>query len=202
MARDGYSRLLTVTGDFEQALEQQRILRELNPLIYHQPYLATIHNMARQHEQALKELQRQLTLERSSPRLYSHLASTYRWLDRPAEAIVPLLTSLRLEGIPAANIDDIRAAFERGHVAGVGRFILRHYETLQNGGLTVPAMSRAEAFVLAGEFEAAMQHIEHAFDTREPRLLVIVHSPDYDVLRDQPRFLTVLGQLGLPESQY
>ncbi len=197
LARDGYSRLLTVTGRFHQALDQQRMLRELNPLIYHQPYLAYIYNMARQHELALQELHRQLTLEHRSPRLYSHLASTYRWLDRPAEAIAPFLTSLHLRGTPAANINGLRDAFERDGIVGVGRFILRHYQGLEGSGESVPAMSRAEAFVYAGDLEAAIRQIERAFDEREPHLLVIVHSPDYDVLRSHPDFQAILGRLGL-----
>ena len=200
LARDGYSRLLTVTGRFEEALDQQRILREINPLIYHQPYLAYIYNMARQHDLALGELKRQLTLEQRSARLYSHLASTHRWLGRPAEAIAPFTEHLRLKGASPADMEQFRAAFDSGDLTEVGRVIVRHYDELAENGSPVPAMTRAEAFVLASEHDAAIDQIETAFAQREPGLLVIVHNPDYDVLRERPEFQAVLRRLGLPET--
>jgi len=200
LARDGYSRLLTVTGRFEEALEHQRILRELNPLIYHQPYLAYIYNMARQHELALQELQRQIAIEKNSPRLFSHLASTYRWLGRSAEAIDPFLTHLRLAGAKAVEIEAARSAFEIGNTADLGLFLISYYDELEQRGVPIPAMLRAEASVLAGRFDAAMDQIETAFGKREPGILAIVHSPDYDALRKEPRFRSVLRGFGLPRS--
>ncbi len=198
LARDGYSRLLTVTGRFEEALEQQRILRELNPLIYHQPYLAYIYNMARWHEPALHELERQIAIEKNSPRLYSHLASTYRWLGRSAEAIDPFLTHLRLAGAKAVEIDAARSAFKIGNTADIGLFLISYYDELEQRGIPIPAMSRAEASILAGQFDAALEQIEKAFEKREPGILAIVHSPDYDALREESRFLAVLRGFGLP----
>ncbi|MEM7354130.1 MAG: hypothetical protein AAF657_25225, partial [Acidobacteriota bacterium] len=195
LARDGYSRLLTVTGRFEEALDQQRILRELNPLIYHQPYLAYIYNMARQHDLALQELQRQIALEPRSPRLHAHLASTYRWLSRPAEAIGPLVRQLQLAGASPASVAGIRAAFDRGQVAEVGRFLEDHYAGLEQSGYRIAAISRAEASTLAGNLDAALRHIERAVEEREPRLLNLIHSPDYDVLRQDPGFQAVLRRI-------
>ncbi len=195
LARDGYSRFLTVMGRFDEALEQQRVLRDLNPLIYHQPYLAYIFNMARRHPSALAELQEQLQIERHSARLYSHLTSTHRWLGRPQDGRQSFRIYLRLSGASAQHVEQVDAAFAASGVVGVARLLARHLEQMEAQGHWIPAMSHAEVLTLAGDRDAAIEYLARAFENHEPDLLLIAQSPDYDSLRGDSRFQELSRQV-------
>ncbi len=200
LAHDGLSRLLTVMGRFDEALEYQRILGELNPLIYHRPFLAYIYNMARHHEQALMELRKQLEIAPGSAQLHSHLTSTYRWLDRSEEAMGSFQNYLMLSGASPQERQKIEAAFASSNITGASLEIFRYLDAIEARGREIPAMSRAEVLSIAGKKELAIQELLRAFDRREPELLRIGQSPDYDILRSDPRFRNLLGKIGLSNS--
>ena len=49
----------------------------------------------------------------------------------------------------------------------------------------------------AGELDAAFQHLDRALDLRDPGLMYLAVAPQWDSLRDDPRFAARLKRMGL-----
>jgi hypothetical protein len=50
------------------------------------------------------------------------------------------------------------------------------------------ALQRAVLHGAAGEFDAAFEHLDRALDLRDPALVYLAVAPQWDSLRDDPRF--------------
>ena len=56
----------------------------------------------------------------------------------------------------------------------------------------------ASAYAEAGERDLAFQWLEKAFAERTPQLLHMVAFPDFDDLREDPRYKDLIRRIGIP----
>jgi hypothetical protein len=54
-------------------------------------------------------------------------------------------------------------------------------------------------YIFAGEREKALQKLEQAFEERDPNLVYIKVAPEWDGLRDNPRFQDIVRRMNFPE---
>jgi hypothetical protein len=102
-----------------------------------------------------------------------------------AEAAVERLTRL------AADMQQAYAA--EGH-AGVARFMLQQ---IPSDGEAAVAVQRAVLHAAAGERDAAFTHVDRALDLRDPALVYLAVAPQWNPLRDDPRFVERLKRMAL-----
>jgi tetratricopeptide (TPR) repeat protein len=57
----------------------------------------------------------------------------------------------------------------------------------------------ASWYALAGDRERTLEWLERAYEEHDPSLFYIGVFPDFDLVRDDPRFVDLLGRMGLPE---
>ncbi len=65
----------------------------------------------------------------------------------------------------------------------------------------VPAMRIARLYAHAGEKDPALEWLEKAFEQREPALAHLRVGWDWEVLRDEPRFLDLLRKMNFPSAR-
>jgi DNA-binding winged helix-turn-helix (wHTH) protein/uncharacterized protein HemY len=99
-----------------------------------------------------------------------------------------------LEGL-GRTVAEMRQAFAAGGHAGLARCMLQHVP--QNGAGAI-ALQRAVLHGAAGELDAAFLHLDRALDVRDPALVYLAVAPQWDSLRDDPRFADRLKRMALP----
>ena len=57
----------------------------------------------------------------------------------------------------------------------------------------------ALVYVALGDLDTAIERLEEAVEARTPDLVMSRVDPRLDVLRDDPRFQTILKRVGLPQ---
>jgi DNA-binding winged helix-turn-helix (wHTH) protein/cytochrome c-type biogenesis protein CcmH/NrfG len=122
------------------------------------------------------------------------LASAY-WkkgdLDRH---MAESLRHAEVAGAPREVIVELQGIYERGGRPAIVAFAL---ERLSSAG---PA-GDVQAAILCGEvhdLDSAFRRLESAIDRRDPSLVDLAVAPQWDSLRDDPRFPTCLSRMGLP----
>ncbi len=64
-----------------------------------------------------------------------------------------------------------------------------------NGG----AADVALAFAVAGDREKALDYLEKSVSSQDPEIINSIRNPAFDSLRSDPRYVAVLGRMGLPQ---
>jgi serine/threonine-protein kinase len=78
--------------------------------------------------------------------------------------------------------------------AGAGKLAARQAETY------VLSLQVAMLHAYAGDKSQALDWLERAFDQRESGLVKLQIDPDWDTLRDEPRFQALLRRMNFPPS--
>ena len=103
---------------------------------------------------------------------------------------VPEVAAQRLRRIA----DDMRLAYAAAGHAGLARCMLQRIP--RDGGSAV-ALQRAVLHGAAGELDAAFEHLDRALNLRDPALVYLAVAPQWDGLRDDPRFADRLKRMAL-----
>lgn len=195
LARKWYCWVLSDSGHRAQALEQARIAALTDPLSVSVVYnLGSRYLLEGRSEEALKVV-RQL-LEIDGEAMLAHLlhGRVLAALGRTDEAIEALERAHRL---------DPRALFPLQEIALVQRSAGREAEALAAFVALVdlleqkPYMNATVAAVAAalGKREEAIRLLQAAVRHREPALVYVSTGPCYDLLRGDPRFVTIQRQI-------
>lgn len=94
----------------------------------------------------------------------------------------------------AKTVADMRQAYAAGGHPGLARCMLARIPPDAGGAITV---QRAVLHGAAGELDAAFEHLDRALDLRDPALVYLAVAPQWDSLRDDPRFADRLKRMGL-----
>lgn len=108
---------------------------------------------------------------------------------------------MTLRGVPAAEVDELRQAYEQG-----GRDAMTRAQIAQYLGQEVKPTSSA-SFLMAtnlsfaygrlGQRDEALRWLEIAVERREDAVIHLLTNPAYDGLRGDPRFVQLLERVGL-----
>ncbi|RPI52056.1 MAG: hypothetical protein EHM55_17435 [Acidobacteria bacterium] len=92
------------------------------------------------------------------------------------------------------TVAEMRQAFAAGGHASLARCMLQH---VPQDGAGAIALQRAVLYGAAGELDAAFEHLDRALDVRDPALVYLAVAPQWDSLRDDPRFADRLRRMAL-----
>jgi tetratricopeptide (TPR) repeat protein len=91
-------------------------------------------------------------------------------------------------------IAEMRDAYAEAGPQGLARCVLRHLPKGDYGPLLV---RRVSLFGVAGDLDSAFELLDRCIERREPGLTDLAVSPQWDSLRDDPRFNERLARMGL-----
>jgi TolB-like protein/Tfp pilus assembly protein PilF len=199
----GYSRahhwyggdFLSLLGRFDEALDEIRLARNLDPL---SPILVDgcgyVKMMQRDYEGALEEYDQLFQLDPMFYRGYSAKARVLSLMGRYEEAIALFERARALGGDVPSLLAALGDTLARAGFVWEARSLL---DELQEAAKTrwIPAWSFAVVNIGLGDFDAALSHLETACERREMVGGLKVH-PTYDPLRSEPRFQTLLQRIG------
>jgi len=172
-------------GRFDEALQAEATVRELDPLGSAVAYEeeGTILYFARRYDEAMERFRRALRLDPTHTSVYFFIGLTYAETGRYAEALAAL-----------RQTDQPHTESIRGYVLALlgrtdeARGIL--------DSLSGP-LAKAVVHLGLGEYDRALDLLEQAAESRPWPLRLLKVEPAYDPVRDRPRFQALLRRMHL-----
>src|SRR5262245_29992045 len=196
-ARQWYSSLLAATRQTEEALEQAKEARKLDPF---SPIIAShpawINYLSRNAEGAIREARGALKLDQNFFPARRYLALGYDLQGKYNDAVAELQRAVPLAPKSTLLKSELGYAYAK---AGRREDALRVIDELQRS----PGERRASPFHFAlihvglGENDRAIELLEKAYEERVERLVWLRADPRFDPLRLDPRFNDLLARMGL-----
>jgi tetratricopeptide (TPR) repeat protein len=187
----------TIHGRIGDAIREYRTAVELEPLsLRFNTGLCRAFLWAGRHDEAITQCRRTLELDAAFWPTRATLHSALYRAGRHDEWIAWWVESLRERG-ESARAEEVRTLYAREGPHAAWRW--SHEWVNDPGEAGAPATPRAIAFATLGRADDALRELERAADAREPMLpMVLDRTPEFEVLRAQPRFAAVRERLRLP----
>lgn len=195
--RGQYGSLLAVMNRMEPALQELRAAAALEPdSVFRRVSLAVTLYYARRPAEALAEIESAIAFDPNSPVAHLGKAKYLAQLDRPQEALTEIALA-RYRDEPAVTAEYARLLVKAGNIDEARRLLPDLTEAAEDGRLARDHL--AFVHLALGEKEAALALLEAALAERSPTLVWIQVDPRFDALRSDPRFATVLRQMGFEQ---
>ena len=193
LAYSSYSHLLNILGRPDEAMEQIKIALELDPL---NPQIRAFYGIdlmfVHRFDDAVTAFREALELSPAHGVALSNLDLALHLAGREQE----VLEALRLKFKDPIFLEIVEENFPTGGYALVMRKIgeLR-VERLNT--VCIRSIDIAIPYARAGDVDKAIYWLEKAYEEHEPNLPYLL-VPDYDILRDDPRFQNLARKMNLP----
>jgi serine/threonine-protein kinase len=183
-------------GRFDEAIAEGHRAVELDPLSsYPMTMLALVLGMAGQYEDALSAAKMSVDREPYSFLTWRNLSLVYRWNRRHADAVSAAEKALTVAGRHHWALGDLGFSY-----AGSGR--VQEAEAICSELIErarVRGVERSALAMLVGALDRtdeAFKHLDRAYKERDPILSTARHWPDYEPLRDDPRWAALMKRMG------
>jgi len=194
-ARAFYAGFYYMTGGAEEGRAQIERAVELDPL---NPLFRAMNGygllLERRYAEAIDELKAAQRIEPSQPVAFN-LADAYHFTGNYDEA----LAQLRRRFPGDRELD---AALDRGYeVGGYRAALLRYAETLVSRRDTAerfPSVMISEIYAWARDKERTLEMLEIAYQDHNYNLPGTLPAPEFDLVRDDPRFQDLCRRMNLP----
>jgi serine/threonine-protein kinase len=194
-----YSHYLAIMGRTDEAMA--RIDRALSL----DPFDVTVHSfrgvvliMAHRYDDALAEYRKVQEMEPANPVSADQLWGILAVMEKGRRAV----DAAKEYYTTVAGFPEFGALMDKGFAeGGFPGTMRRAADALAaravNGGRW--AIGVASLYAYAGEKDRALDWLERAYEERDPNLPYL-RTPDFDCLRDEPRFRALARRLGIPLS--
>jgi len=190
-----YSYALSILNRVPEALEQEKISQQLDPL--DRPWgLGRAYLRQRRFDEAIQEFRSQIEVNPDIDGLHGLLGDAYYFKGMLNESFAEREKAMTIDGDSegAAGMDHIwktrgpKAAFEW------------NLDRLKKKARTahVPPLTLAQWSAIAGHRDEAIHYLQQALDQRDADLVWLKQNPDYDTLHSDPRFQAIVKSVGLP----
>ena len=186
-----YGNLLANLGKFEAAEAEYRRGLELEPLSpgFNAGYGQML-TKARRYDDAIAQLKTALEFDQDFFLTHTALSAAYQLKGNYAASVEERARSAEGLGNPQ-DAALIRESFAKGGWEGYLRAMTRDGQESQEGYIS---------FLIAlGEKDKAFAELNKEYENRFFGLALIKVHPQYDLLRDDPRFAELLKKVGFPE---
>jgi DNA-binding winged helix-turn-helix (wHTH) protein/TolB-like protein/Tfp pilus assembly protein PilF len=192
-AHHWYSEYLAGMGRFDEAVEEAKRARELDPqsLIIN-TNVGWILYVARRYDAAIEELKKTLEMEPGFFLAHNLVWQSYVQMHMYEEAMAwPDMSKLPEE---RERNEILRKAYDISGWKGRQQKLLEFELERKNDA---SAYSVAGAYTTVGDKDAAFKWLQTAFENREAALVWLKIEPDFDDLRSDPRFQDLLRRMRL-----
>ncbi|MCA1633094.1 MAG: hypothetical protein LC802_05075 [Acidobacteria bacterium] len=114
------------------------------------------------------------------------------------EAVAAYLKSKTLGGAGAEEIVKLKKAYEKGGMNGFWREELAQTLEREKKKYVAP-YNIALLYGRLGEFDKAFEWLEKAYIERTSLLVALKSDHEFDALRSDPRFASLVKRIGLPQ---
>ena len=193
----GYARWMTVMGRHEEAIALARRALQLDPSsLVRRKSLGDAFQSARRYDEAAEQFQRLLEIDPTYRPGRLDLAEIYEDTDSYQEAVAARQEWMRLQGVSEDKIAGFLDAYATSGMDGYHRWWL-DFQTEQAKLKYVPPTDFAEIHTQLGEKDQAFEWLERAYQERDGQMIWLNVWPQYDPLRDDPRFTDLLLRMNL-----
>ena len=190
-----YSYALSILNRVPEALEQERIAQQLDPL--DRPWgLGRAYLRQRRFDEAIQEFRSQIEVNPEIDVLHEMLCGAYYRKGMLNEAFAEREKAMTLDGDPAGAAATDRIWKTRGSQA-VMEWNLDRLKKAATARHVSP-LHLAEASAAAGHRDEAIHYLQQALDQHDADLVWLKQNPRYDSLQSDPRFQAIVKSVGLP----
>jgi len=196
-AHYGYSFALSTMGQHDEAIAQIRRAQELAPASLEARQAAARHfNYARRYSESIEQSEAALELNPDFQLAWNRLRSAYEGMGQYQEAAVASQRNRILGGASQEEVAGLADAAALG-AESYWRWNLVYFTERVKRGESVSPVTFADIYTQLGEKDQALEWLEKAFAERETGLTFLKTDPDWDPLRDDPRFTDLLLRMPL-----
>jgi TolB-like protein/DNA-binding winged helix-turn-helix (wHTH) protein/Tfp pilus assembly protein PilF len=197
----GLSEYYAIMGRMQESVQEAQRARELDPLdLMVNSNLCQALYFARSYDEALAQCKANLDLDPSSPLPDGLLGAIYAAKGLDSEAAAAFIQFEQLGGASPAMIAALQAGARDSGLPGFHTAWLQSHRARIAAGKEDPMMV-ASVYSCARDTDKALIWLEKAFKARRPSIFFVGVDPTFDSLRSDPRFASLLRQIGLHESQ-
>jgi serine/threonine-protein kinase len=195
VVRHRYAALLWAMGRLDEARTQLDRAHELDPMsLFIKLELARTDYFARRYDDAANGYRELLLLEPDFFWAHLFLGLTHQQAGALEESATDLISAHELLR------DELGAKLRAGYEVGGYDGLLRAWIAASENNPRVQPTSLAAQHTWLGNHDEAFRKLEEAFDERTRALVWIGVDPQFDAIRDDPRFANLLQRMGLRNS--
>jgi DNA-binding winged helix-turn-helix (wHTH) protein/TolB-like protein/Tfp pilus assembly protein PilF len=192
-----YAFYLTYLGNFEAGIREIIRAEYLAPTDqFVSRNVSQILLYARCYDEAIRQSERTLELDRKAGRAYIWRVRAYEMAGDEKGAFTAILKQAELEGARPEILDGMKAAFAKGGIKGYWKYKLDKFLETEKTAY-VPHINIALVYAQLGQKEQALARLEKAVADRNHYVIALKVEPVYDILRSDPRFQALLKLAGL-----
>jgi tetratricopeptide (TPR) repeat protein len=190
-----YGQLLEALGKLAEGLASKLKALERDP---HSPMvhleISVSYWHQRRYDDAIEWANKTLVLDPRHPHAREHLAGAYSKKGDADRHFEESLKHAALHGVPPEALERLKQTFAAEGRAGMLRLVLQRASKAPQA---FPAMQLALFHGEAGDMDQAFEYLDRAIEERDPGLAQLAVGPQWDTLRDDPRFVRCLRRMGL-----
>jgi len=192
-----YGGLMSNLGRHDEAVALGKRAIQLDPLILGFRMPAALHlRNARRYDEAIEQYQLVLDLNPNFRGANQSLSAVYNLKGLYEEAIAAYQKFLTLGGASEEEVAGLANAYQTSGKEGYWRWML-DYWTERAKQEYVPRTDFAAIYAYLGDKDQAMRWLEEAYEEHEFRMAALNVAPEWDPLRDDPRFQDLLLRMNL-----
>lgn len=196
-AHQWYAEYLEAVGRFDEARMHFERAQEIDPVsLILMADMASYFHMTRDFDQAIEQSKKIIAIDPTFAYGYYYLAVGYARKGMHTEAVAGYAQLLSRMGEPAESIAEINRTFASDGWLAYQRKRLQQVNTLPYLK-NLPSFNRAFINTEAGDYDAAIKELQRSVDRHERLVIYIKYAPDFDPLRDDPRFQELVDQIGI-----
>ena len=198
VARDWHARYLGATGRFNEALAEQQLGQELDPLALDAHALVGMrYNVQQDYERAIDHLTVTVQLDPQFRAGHTYLGQSYVATGRFQEALAEFETVRSMSDGPAP-IAWLAYTYARMGNTAHARALLEELHDLSRQRYVPPSL---EAIIYAGlgDSNGLFQALEKGYSDRHSSLIYLKSNPLFEEFRSHPRFQALLKKMNFPE---
>jgi TolB-like protein/tetratricopeptide (TPR) repeat protein len=197
VAHHWHGHLLAQQGRFDEAREEFREARDLDPLSISIVQAGGVNEYyARRYDLALEHYRRAMELDSTSSLLHRLSAGALDRMGREREAMTELARSIELRGQPQVAAA-LMGRYRSSGIRGMLGMLIAGLKQKRASGAYEPAEHIAELCARLGHVDEAFEWLEVSFREHDTELNRLRVDPVFDPLRGDPRFAGMLHRIGL-----
>ncbi len=199
VAHQWYGDYLAVTGHANEAIAEEKLAQELDPLsIIINFNLALDFYYAHEYDQAIEQFRKTLELDPNFPPAYQFLPAAYEQKGKYGEAIAEFQKAPPVKGgsewsFSRAGLGHAYAVSGQKREAQAVLDELKQFSEQQY----IPATSVALIYAGLGDKDQAFAWLDKAYEEHSFQMAWLKVEPRWDTLRSDPRFADLLRRVGL-----